>query len=736
MTAPAHFEPTNRKVRLQALTISNFRGFNRPVRLNFDASAVLFHGPNGSGKTSVFDALQWLLTDDLPRLGEYRLRKADLYLTNAFADGNFASVEALFDSPTGSIRATRRGDGRGSVLELEHPHGRLEGLEAKEELKRILAPGSLPLEEILHTSGLLQQDDLRQLLQTKPDERYRQLMRLLGLEALDQFERIVQLRRTDARDSAKRITNELDSLRKQRDALAEQLETAQAQVQRVSETTDLKTIAETICKQNPGTLSPSMAAHADWSSELLSAETARIRAVDARLQRELDRLPKTINDAIHGELVVVEGAVETAELSISDSVRSVEQAEGIRSRLLASSNELGRLSAAALPFLPSNGESVPCPVCETVIEPQAVRLSLELRAANSEALAAAEANLSLARSNRDTASSNLRTLQSRLAELRSRNEDQVRSIAMATALAGEVDALYTASLLRPTTSRTTTVGSLATADGYATAVADLESFRALLSRLRTVCEAIDTAAAEVAQRQAANRVAAERANSIPRIEEGLALAKARVDEATKASEHARRASNSALGLHEATKSANEDIFRRRFSALEPLMNDVYARLDPHPAFTNLSFTVESFRSRGTATATVTDAERNISVNPMLVFSSAQANIVVLSAFLALGWAAGPSGLPFVLLDDPLQAMDDVNVLGFADLARHLRRERQLVLATHESRFAGLLERKLSGRYPGEDLIVHEFVGWSRSGPEIETRVVPIAEDQGRTILIA
>ncbi len=113
---------------------------------------------------------------------------------------------------------------------------------------------------------------------------------------------------------------------------------------------------------------------------------------------------------------------------------------------------------------------------------------------------------------------------------------------------------------------------------------------------------------------------------------------------------------------------------------------------------------------------------------MLVFSSSQANAVVVSAFLALGWAAGDRGLPFVLLDDPLQAMDDVNVLGFGDLVRHLRRQRQTVVATHEERFAGLLERKLIGRGEDEELIVHEFLNWSRGGPLIETRHVSARPD--------
>ena len=64
------------------------------------------------------------------------------------------------------------------------------------------------------------------------------------------------------------------------------------------------------------------------------------------------------------------------------------------------------------------------------------------------------------------------------------------------------------------------------------------------------------------------------------------------------------------------------------------------------------------------------------------------------------------------------------------------RERQLVLATHEQRFASLLERKLTGRRDGEDLIVHRFTGWSRSGPEIDTRRILPSRDLARVLAVA
>jgi hypothetical protein len=68
-------------------------------------------------------------------------------------------------------------------------------------------------------------------------------------------------------------------------------------------------------------------------------------------------------------------------------------------------------------------------------------------------------------------------------------------------------------------------------------------------------------------------------------------------------------------------------------------------------------------------------------------------------------------------------MDDVNVLGFADLCRHVRRERQLFVSTHERRFALLLERKLAPRDPADRTIALEFVGWDRSGPALKPRDV-------------
>jgi hypothetical protein len=193
-------------------------------------------------------------------------------------------------------------------------------------------------------------------------------------------------------------------------------------------------------------------------------------------------------------------------------------------------------------------------------------------------------------------------------------------------------------------------------------------------------------------------------------------------------ENLARTHNEAATLHQAVRLARLDVVRREFARLGPLAQDIYSRLDPHPTFQDIDLVSELFRSAGTTIAQVRDALSGVTADPMIVFSSAQANIAAISYVMALN-AASSVGAPVLLLDDPVQAMDDVNVLGFADLCRHVRQHRQLIVSTHERRFAHLLERKLAPRRLGERTIAVEFVGWDRSGPMLKTRDVPDQLDQ-------
>lgn len=719
--------------RLLSLTIAGFRGFNESVTLSFDASAVLLHGPNGSGKTSVFDAVQWLFTAALPRLAPYGLRKTDQYLRNAFASTTQASVEATFVVDNSLIRVTRRGDLRLSSLEVEDSDCRVTGPEAEAKLRRHLAPGSLPLAEVLHTSGLLQQDDLRQILQTKPDARYRQLMRLLGLEALEQFEQFVRDRKAQARSRLAASQQAHDEAIRRHALASEQLETSELQVDRVSAMEDLLSGIQSAVTRIPETWT--LAADRMSAERLpeFAVEIGRRRAQIAGILNRLNELPGELPADPDSDDLVRSQEREAAEIEVAAASEALLTAEGARSEATAVSDSLAKLSAAAIPLLPDHHDLTPCPVCATEIDPHEVRSVLEARSTDGRVLAVADQQLLAARSQLQIARQRLQEIEQEEARAQAIRDERARWLSEAAGLRQALQGLgegseFGLNAVRPLVN--------SDGDAFTQIASSRDALVIYLDALDFAASAIEDAAREMAQQQAATRLAMERQSALPRQRESVMLLLRRVEECAARVEEERKTSNAASALADGTTAANASVFRQRFQTLEPLMNDVYARLDPHPAFTHLSFSVESFRSKGTASATVLDSEREITVNPMLVFSSAQANIVVLSAFLALGWAAGNGSLPFVMLDDPLQAMDDVNVLGFADLARHLRRDRQLILATHESRFANLLERKLTGVRAGEDLIVHKFVGWSRNGPEIETIEIGQAEDPNSRVLIA
>jgi len=172
------------------------------------------------------------------------------------------------------------------------------------------------------------------------------------------------------------------------------------------------------------------------------------------------------------------------------------------------------------------------------------------------------------------------------------------------------------------------------------------------------------------------------------------------------------------GLIELAKNEATHVVRDTFEILQPVIQDLFCRLAPHPTFNKLSFTHELYRKRGSSVPLAIDQLAEQAISPALGFSSAQANVAALCYFIGLAFASSEADFGFVLLDDPLQAMDDINALGFSDLCRFLRKEKQLIIATHEDRLSSLLLRKLRSRNENINTISLNFTSWNRSGPSI------------------
>jgi wobble nucleotide-excising tRNase len=104
--------------------------------------------------------------------------------------------------------------------------------------------------------------------------------------------------------------------------------------------------------------------------------------------------------------------------------------------------------------------------------------------------------------------------------------------------------------------------------------------------------------------------------------------------------------------------------------------------------------------------------------PEVILSSSQLNALAVSVFLSLNLGVSTLPLQAAILDDPLQSLDDINLLGVVDLLRRTRDSRQLFVSTHDSRFGDLLAKKLRPVSDAQRTRVIEFEGWTRQGPTI------------------
>lgn len=126
-----------------------------------------------------------------------------------------------------------------------------------------------------------------------------------------------------------------------------------------------------------------------------------------------------------------------------------------------------------------------------------------------------------------------------------------------------------------------------------------------------------------------------------------------------------------------------------------LFNQIYHSLNPHRRFKDINFKVDVSYNKVGINFNATDSTLN--ARPEFLFSSAQLNTFGVSMFLSMALRQNWLNLDTVLLDDPIQNLDDINVLSLIDLIRGLLdlKSKQVILSTHDERFYNLVKRKFA-----------------------------------------
>lgn len=173
---------------------------------------------------------------------------------------------------------------------------------------------------------------------------------------------------------------------------------------------------------------------------------------------------------------------------------------------------------------------------------------------------------------------------------------------------------------------------------------------------------------------------------------------------------AERRRSTGRGLSRAAADARTAIVGRVFNdALNKIWRDLFVRLAPTEPF------VPAFKLPQTADEAVSaqletvHREGGKGGTPGAMLSAGNLNTAALTLFLALHLSVKPK-LPWLILDDPVQSMDEVHIAQFAALLRTLAKEhgRQILIAVHDRPLFDYLCLELSPAFQGDQLITVEL----------------------------
>lgn len=130
------------------------------------------------------------------------------------------------------------------------------------------------------------------------------------------------------------------------------------------------------------------------------------------------------------------------------------------------------------------------------------------------------------------------------------------------------------------------------------------------------------------------------------------------------------------------------------------IQQLYNTIDPHPEYKEIKFDCDFSLSKPRLNVYMQNRSTgNDAIVPTLYFSTAQINILSFCIFMAKAlFAKTDDGqdVGCVFIDDPIQALDDINILSMIDLLRNVAfsLDRQIVLTTHDLNFFELLQKKI------------------------------------------
>ena len=157
-------------------------------------------------------------------------------------------------------------------------------------------------------------------------------------------------------------------------------------------------------------------------------------------------------------------------------------------------------------------------------------------------------------------------------------------------------------------------------------------------------------------------------------------------------------------------NARTNLVRRVFNdSLNEVWRDLFVRLAPDEGFIPEFDVPEGGKGPIRATLNTLYQGTQKTGNPRSVLSYGNLNTAALTLFLSLHLSVHPK-LPWLVVDDPVQSMDEIHIAQLAVLLRTLSRQccRQVIIAVHERALFDYLSLELTPAFEGDRLVTIEL----------------------------
>ncbi|MDD9732300.1 AAA family ATPase [Mameliella sp. AT18] len=639
-------------MRIDFLELCGFRGFRDKVRVEFGSGFTIITGRNGVGKSTLCDAVEFAITGSIEKYTVEKSAKESLsdYLWwrgEGKPAAHYVTVSFLSDDdkPFTITRSRESGADR-----------------SVEEIHAALCAGAAPddaLRQLTRTSIIRDEWIAALSLDLTETERFDLVRSALG--AVEDTESAAKAKEVvAAADKAHARNEEIYEAARSRlsNRIAQQSE-AQAALSRSG---DLAAALQTVSAAISNVSS-------DVTSQLESGRTAladrrtRLAHMSEALQlaRELEIEQKTFNsqEAVDERRAALTGR-DSAQKAKDDADAAVTEAE----RRLTQEEDADAV-AASLTLLVEHGERLGlhedhCPLCA------AHRTSEEF-----------SAGLEAARRRIATLSSGVQAARDALAAAR----EAARQPSLDLDAAEEMVRSHTEAEQRLRAQEEAHVEFFDLNDLDHQFINDVDGLEREIGRERDLLIDLERALHVLDASQSVSRISS--------IESDIAGLRSEIDSLADAVSQSQSAATAAREIERSVKRVSAEIIDERLAQISPLLNELYQRLRPHADWRTIDYSI-----RG-------DVRRFLSLkvgdglNPQFVFSSGQRRAAGLAFLLSVHLSRGWTPLRSLLLDDPVQHIDDFRALQLVEVLAALRvDERQIICAVEDPALADLLCRRL------------------------------------------